>query len=70
MGSLPESGAEYNVRHLETQCCNLNGMAMEEWYNMALTERTWKVAAMLLPIIIGSLQARQSAAELARVKHA
>ena len=55
--NLPGSGAKYNIRAWEIQCCNLNGLSVEEWYWMRDGERTWKVAAMLLPNVMGAFEA-------------
>lgn len=59
MDNLPDSGVEYNARAMEMLCCNGNGMIIDAWYGMPVGHRTMKVAAMILPILISSLQSME-----------
>jgi len=64
MDSMPTTGAEYNMRALEVQCSNHNGIGLSEWYNVSVQERAWKVAGMLVPVLTSALYATQQAANM------
>lgn len=64
MDSLPDSGVEFNIRAYEMQCCNLNGMDVDDWYNIPVGRRCWKVAGMLLPSVMASLQSVRETRDL------
>lgn len=66
MSELPESGMVYNMRVWEMQCANLNGKTAEEWYWMPVAERTWKVAAMIIPNVSTLLEGIQMKANAKR----
>jgi hypothetical protein len=46
---LPDGEAQYNMRVWEVQCAG--DMPLEQWYWLDVRDRTWKVAAMILPNI-------------------
>lgn len=50
---------KYNLRVWEMQCANENGKSAEEWYWIAVQDRTWKVASMIIPIVVATLDAIQ-----------
>jgi len=58
--ALPEQGASYNMRVWEMQCCNANGMSVQDWYCLPIGERTWKVASMMVPTVIDTLRSMSS----------
>jgi hypothetical protein len=48
---------KYNLRVWEMKCANVNGKSAEEWYWIAVQDRTWKVASMVIPSVISTLEA-------------
>jgi hypothetical protein len=48
------------MRVWEMQCCNVNGMSVQDWYRLPIKERTWKVASMMVPTVIDALKSMSS----------
>jgi hypothetical protein len=62
---LPGGGSEYNMRQLEIQCANQNGVLnLDDWYAIPMKMRAWKVAAMIVPNILAMLEQRSQAASM------
>ena len=56
---MPQGESSYNMRQLEAQCSNLNGISLRDWYCMDVRERNWKVVAMISPGMLQSLEVRR-----------
>lgn len=61
---LPAGRLSHNTRAWEVQAAG--AMPLDEWYRLPLWERTYKVAAMLLPGLQAALQAYERPIKLGK----